>query len=180
MIGIVNIEVSDKSFLNWAFREIPTVIKEHMSICDMQMTCEVAAVLYGLRMFSTSLMDVWPICTLPAVYIATTVQSNGKSDLQLHLEFVEKVHHRWVLSHAHSNPFTGTGADESSEKRLLRSPSDQALQILDRQLRSILEDVRLVYLLDREGGWDASANWEDMLSLGEQQRLGMVITSVDF
>jgi ABC-type uncharacterized transport system fused permease/ATPase subunit len=40
-------------------------------------------------------------------------------------------------------------------------------------LKSILEDVRLVYLLEREGGWDASANWEDMLSLGEQQRLGM-------
>jgi ABC-type uncharacterized transport system fused permease/ATPase subunit len=41
-------------------------------------------------------------------------------------------------------------------------------------LRSILEDVRLVYLLEREGGWDVTANWEDMLSLGEQQRLGMV------
>jgi ABC-type uncharacterized transport system fused permease/ATPase subunit len=49
-----------------------------------------------------------------------------------------------------------------------------SLGLLDRRLRTILEDVRLVYLLDREGGWDASANWEDMLSLGEQQRLGMV------
>ena len=52
--------------------------------------------------------------------------------------------------------------------------SVSSLEILDRRLRTILEDVRLVYLLDREGGWDASANWEDMLSLGEQQRLGMV------
>ena len=34
--------------------------------------------------------------------------------------------------------------------------------------------MRLVYLLEREGGWDASVNWEDVLSLGEQQRLGMV------
>eukprot|EP00850_Spirogloea_muscicola_P015567 SM000120S25716 [mRNA] locus=s120:398087:406079:+ [translate_table: standard] len=44
---------------------------------------------------------------------------------------------------------------------------------LDERLKAILEDVRLVYLLDREGGWDASPAWEDMLSLGEQQRIGM-------
>ena len=29
------------------------------------------------------------------------------------------------------------------------------------------------YLVDREGGWNARANWADVLSLGEQQRLGM-------
>eukprot|EP00897_Mesotaenium_endlicherianum_P010717 jgi/Mesen1/9674/ME000674S09277 len=52
-------------------------------------------------------------------------------------------------------------------------PGEAALAMLDRRLRSILEDVRLVYLLERQGGWDTSANWEDMLSLGEQQRLGM-------
>uniref|UniRef100_A0A0V0IZK6 Putative ABC transporter D family member 1-like n=1 Tax=Solanum chacoense TaxID=4108 RepID=A0A0V0IZK6_SOLCH len=45
--------------------------------------------------------------------------------------------------------------------------------ILDSHLQSILEDVKLVYLLEREGGWDANQNWEDILSLGEQQRLGM-------
>lgn len=33
--------------------------------------------------------------------------------------------------------------------------------------------MRLVYLLEREQGWDANQNWEDVLSLGEQQRLGM-------
>lgn len=70
-----------------------------------------------------------------------------------------------------SSPLFSTGTAQVSE---VGSPSDPSLAILDRQLRSILEDVRLVYLLDREGGWDASANWEDMLSLGEQQRLGMV------
>eukprot|EP00249_Psilotum_nudum_P023443 c28874_g1_i1 orf=721-4785(+) len=50
---------------------------------------------------------------------------------------------------------------------------DKALHLLDLRLQSTLESVRLVYLLEREGGWDATANWEDMLSLGEQQRLGM-------
>lgn len=55
------------------------------------------------------------------------------------------------------------------------STPQNLVEFLDQRLKSILEDVRLVYLLEREGGWDASANWEDMLSLGEQQRLGMVV-----
>jgi ABC-type uncharacterized transport system fused permease/ATPase subunit len=45
--------------------------------------------------------------------------------------------------------------------------------LLDDHLKTILENVRLVYLLEREG-WDSTPNWEDVLSLGEQQRLGMV------
>lgn len=51
---------------------------------------------------------------------------------------------------------------------------------LDAHLKAILEKVKLLYLLEREGRWDASQNWEDILSLGEQQRLGMVssVTSV--
>lgn len=48
-----------------------------------------------------------------------------------------------------------------------------ASKMLDDHLKMILENVRLVYLLEREG-WDATPNWEDILSLGEQQRLGMV------
>ncbi|KAL5228706.1 hypothetical protein ABZP36_016971 [Zizania latifolia] len=43
---------------------------------------------------------------------------------------------------------------------------------LDDHLKTILVNVRLVYLLEREG-WDVTPNWEDILSLGEQQRLGM-------
>lgn len=46
--------------------------------------------------------------------------------------------------------------------------------ILDAHLKTILENVKLLYLLEREGSWDANQNWEDILSLGEQQRLGMV------
>ncbi|KAL5753520.1 hypothetical protein ACOSP7_021740 [Xanthoceras sorbifolium] len=46
--------------------------------------------------------------------------------------------------------------------------------ILDMYLKTILDNVRLSYLLEREEvGWDANLNWEDILSLGEQQRLGM-------
>ncbi|MED6131506.1 ATP-binding cassette sub- D member 1 [Stylosanthes scabra] len=46
--------------------------------------------------------------------------------------------------------------------------------LLDARLRDILEKVRLSYLLEREeNNWDADLNWEDILSLGEQQRLGM-------
>ncbi|XP_027334741.1 ABC transporter D family member 1-like isoform X1 [Abrus precatorius] len=47
-------------------------------------------------------------------------------------------------------------------------------KMLDTHLQVILENVRLNYLLERdESGWDANLNWEDILSLGEQQRLGM-------
>ncbi|KAJ6733559.1 ATP-BINDING CASSETTE SUB-FAMILY D MEMBER [Salix koriyanagi] len=51
--------------------------------------------------------------------------------------------------------------------------STEITNILDTCLKNILENVRLNYLLEREGGWDANSNWEDTLSLGEQQRLGM-------
>ncbi|KQK08073.1 ABC transporter D family member 1 [Brachypodium distachyon] len=47
-----------------------------------------------------------------------------------------------------------------------------APELLDDHLKTVLVNVRLVYLLEREG-WDSTPNWEDVLSLGEQQRLGM-------
>ncbi|KAL1568041.1 ATP-binding cassette sub- D member 1, variant 2 [Salvia divinorum] len=67
---------------------------------------------------------------------------------------------------------------DEAEKRLLHlaeegQESTGATNVLDVHLRSILENVKLLYLLEREGGWDTSQNWEDILSLGEQQRLGM-------
>jgi len=64
---------------------------------------------------------------------------------------------------------------EEAELKMLsheRSDKSAASKMLDDHLKMILENVRLVYLLEREG-WDATPNWEDILSLGEQQRLGM-------
>ncbi|KAA3457390.1 ABC transporter D family member 1-like [Gossypium australe] len=52
--------------------------------------------------------------------------------------------------------------------------SADTTNILDARLKNILENVRLNYLLERdESGWDANLSWEDILSLGEQQRLGI-------
>ncbi|KAL6554848.1 ATP-binding cassette sub- D member 1 [Orobanche gracilis] len=54
-----------------------------------------------------------------------------------------------------------------------RQNSFGGTNVLDEHLKTILENVKLLYLLEREGGWDTCTNWEDILSLGEQQRLGM-------
>ncbi len=41
------------------------------------------------------------------------------------------------------------------------------------RLRDLLHEVDLEYLVDREEGLGAEVNWGELLSLGEQQRLGM-------
>ena len=41
----------------------------------------------------------------------------------------------------------------------------------DRELSRIIEDVRLGYLPEREGGWDVRKEWKDVLSGGEKQRM---------
>ena len=43
----------------------------------------------------------------------------------------------------------------------------------DHDLNRVLEEVRLGYLPDREGGWDCRKEWKNVLSGGEKQRLGM-------
>ena len=41
------------------------------------------------------------------------------------------------------------------------------------RLRDLLREVDLEYLVDREEGLGDEVNWGELLSLGEQQRLGM-------
>ncbi|CAN0498897.1 unnamed protein product [Ectocarpus sp. 12 AP-2014] len=45
--------------------------------------------------------------------------------------------------------------------------------VTDVDLLSVLDSVRLGYVLDREGGWDAVRDWTDVLSGGEKQRLAL-------
>jgi len=41
------------------------------------------------------------------------------------------------------------------------------------QLETIMADVNLTYVVEREGGWDSLQNWKDRLSGGEKQRVGL-------
>lgn len=47
------------------------------------------------------------------------------------------------------------------------------LGVTDDDLAMFLNHVQLDYLVEREGGWDAVADWMDVLSGGEKQRIAM-------
>jgi ATP-binding cassette, subfamily D (ALD), peroxisomal long-chain fatty acid import protein len=43
----------------------------------------------------------------------------------------------------------------------------------DNQLQQVLDDAKLGYLTEREGGWDTRKEWKDVLSGGEKQRMAI-------
>ena len=45
--------------------------------------------------------------------------------------------------------------------------------VTDDDLFNLLGEVRLAYLVEREGGWDKVNDWNDVLSGGEKQRMAM-------
>ena len=47
------------------------------------------------------------------------------------------------------------------------------LSQMEADLYQLLELVGVSYLVERSGGWDQRYKWEDVLSLGEQQRIGV-------
>eukprot|EP00873_Tetraselmis_striata_P038901 jgi/Tetstr1/459165/TSEL_004611.t1 len=58
-------------------------------------------------------------------------------------------------------------------RRRTRSQRTSPCAALDAKLERLVRIIKLEHLLERQGGFGAVTEWEERLSLGEQQRLGM-------
>ena len=65
----------------------------------------------------------------------------------------------------------GSLADQITYPQLVKT--DERTKEQEDKMMELMTLVGIQYLVDREGGWDTVRVWEDTLSLGEQQRLGM-------
>ena len=59
-------------------------------------------------------------------------------------------------------------AEEAAAVEQGHSP-EQRMKVLDARLDDLMSQVRLRYLLQRQGSWDSVAEWGDVLSLGTLQ-----------
>jgi ABC-type uncharacterized transport system fused permease/ATPase subunit len=55
----------------------------------------------------------------------------------------------------------------------IRVASDERTPEIEKKMMHCLSLVGIAFLVERENGWDTVYKWEDTLSLGEQQRMGM-------
>ncbi|CAM9373201.1 unnamed protein product [Chrysoparadoxa australica] len=69
--------------------------------------------------------------------------------------------------------YLGSLRDQLTYPDTGKNPANRAKGDTDAQLLEILQQVKLEYLLEREGGWGAVKDWGDILSGGEKQRLAM-------
>lgn len=58
-------------------------------------------------------------------------------------------------------------ADAIAKEGLGEELTQPSLKALESRLDGLMEAVRLSYLVTREGGWDATTEWGETLSLGK-------------
>lgn len=69
--------------------------------------------------------------------------------------------------------FLGTLRDQITYPSTSFEDWEFVANLADQELLRILQMVNLDYVVDRYGGWDTEQDWSTVLSIGEQQRLGM-------
>ena len=113
---------------------------------------------------------LWPV-KRGRVRVPLLSQSHDLDDSQI-WGVTELDHRRPALFVVTQKPYTTLGT--LRDQVLYPHSLDESTwcDSLDEELEGLLRKVRLGYLVER-WGWDSTEDWENVLSLGEQQRLGM-------